>query len=165
MTVARRCPLAETSGRAFPSALPAARLGASTGGRRRWVNGTVPHHCVHAGTPGGPDARGGFNGSADCGVSRGSVIPVPDRNGTRRASRAASEERQDVPVRTFGDRDTVVVRIGERDGESRYLAGRDDGRPPRDATSRVPPVRGRRCFVRVRPYSAWGAGGTVVTHG
>ncbi|HET9383393.1 MAG TPA: M12 family metallopeptidase [Streptomyces sp.] len=65
-------------------------------------------------------------------------------------------------VGTFGDSDTVVVVFEERDGEPRYLVGRDDGGTPRNATVRARLVKGRRYLVRVRLYSAWGAGGSAV---
>ncbi|MFF8673739.1 M12 family metallopeptidase [Streptomyces sp. NPDC015242] len=63
---------------------------------------------------------------------------------------------------TFGDCDAVVVVFEERDGEPRYLAGRDDGGTAHNATIGVRLVKGRRYVVRVRLYSAWGAGGTAV---
>ncbi|WP_345662973.1 M12 family metallopeptidase [Streptomyces venetus] len=63
---------------------------------------------------------------------------------------------------TFGDSDTVVVLFEERDGEPRYLAGRDDGGTPHNATISARLVKGRRYVVRVRLYSAWGSGETAV---
>ncbi|MHC3467589.1 beta-glucuronidase AbsR1 [Streptomyces sp. 7R007] len=71
-------------------------------------------------------------------------------------------ETRDYTVGTFGDGDAVVVVFEERDGEPRYLAGRDDGGTSRNAAIRARFVRGRRYFVRVRLYSAWGAGQTAV---
>ncbi|MER6346252.1 beta-glucuronidase AbsR1 [Streptomyces sp. NPDC001595] len=65
-------------------------------------------------------------------------------------------------VGTFGAGDCVVVVFEERDGEPRYLTGRDDGGTPGNATVRARLVRGRRYFVRVRLYSAWGSGETAV---
>ncbi|MEU3985188.1 M12 family metallopeptidase [Streptomyces sp. NPDC026672] len=65
-------------------------------------------------------------------------------------------------VGTFGDADRVLVVFEERDGEPRYLAGRDDGGAPHDATLDVRLVKGRRYFVRVRLYSTWGSGETAV---
>lgn len=65
-------------------------------------------------------------------------------------------------VGTFGDADRVLVVFEERDGEPRYLAGRDDGGTPHNATIAVRLVKGRRYFVRVRLYSAWGSGETAV---
>ncbi|WP_309095949.1 M12 family metallopeptidase [Streptomyces sp.] len=63
---------------------------------------------------------------------------------------------------TFGDSDAVVVVFEERDGEPRYLAGRDDGGTRQNATVGVRLVKGRRYLVRIRLYSAWGAGETAV---
>lgn len=63
---------------------------------------------------------------------------------------------------TFGDSDAVVVVFEERDGEPRYLAGQDDGGTPHNATISARLVKGRRYFVRVRLYSAWGSGETAV---
>ncbi|MGW5615987.1 beta-glucuronidase AbsR1 [Streptomyces sp. NPDC003877] len=63
---------------------------------------------------------------------------------------------------TFGDGDAVVVVFEERDGEPRYLAGRDDGGTAQNATIGVRLVKGRRYIVRIRLYSAWGAGETAV---
>ncbi|MFJ3446027.1 M12 family metallopeptidase [Streptomyces sp. NPDC086081] len=63
---------------------------------------------------------------------------------------------------TFGDSDAVVVVFEERDGEPRYLAGRDDGGTRHNATIGVRLVKGRRYLVRIRLYSAWGAGETAV---
>ncbi|MFJ3670085.1 M12 family metallopeptidase [Streptomyces sp. NPDC090106] len=71
-------------------------------------------------------------------------------------------ETRDYSVGTFGDSDTVVVVFEERDGEPRYLAGQDDGGTPHNATVRARLVKGRRYFVRVRLYSAWGSGETAV---
>jgi hypothetical protein len=71
-------------------------------------------------------------------------------------------ETREYTVGTFGDSDTVVVVFEERDGEPRYLAGRDDGGTPHNATIRARLVKGRRYFVRVRLYSAWGPGETAV---
>ncbi|MET8944951.1 M12 family metallopeptidase [Streptomyces sp. NPDC004542] len=65
-------------------------------------------------------------------------------------------------VGTFGDADSVLVVFEERDGEPRYLAGRDDGGTPGNATVRVRLVSGRRYVVRVRLYSTWGSGETAV---
>jgi hypothetical protein len=71
-------------------------------------------------------------------------------------------ETREYTVGTFGDADTVVVVFEERDGEARYLTGRDDGGTPHNATLRARLVKGRRYFVRVRLYSAWGSGETAV---
>ncbi|WP_405674225.1 M12 family metallopeptidase [Streptomyces canus] len=71
-------------------------------------------------------------------------------------------ETREYTVGTFGDSDTVVVVFEERDGEPRYLIGRDDGGTPHNATIRARLVKGRRYFVRVRLYSAWGSGETAV---
>ncbi|MFJ8598982.1 M12 family metallopeptidase [Streptomyces shenzhenensis] len=71
-------------------------------------------------------------------------------------------ESRDYSVGTFGDADSVVVVFEERDGEPRYLAGRDDGGTPHNAVLRVRLVKGRRYVVRVRLYSAWGTGETAV---
>ena len=65
-------------------------------------------------------------------------------------------------VGTFGACDTVAVVFEERDGEPRFLAGRDDGGTPHNATLGVRLVRGRRYVVRVRLYSSWGSGETAV---
>ncbi|MFF1306310.1 M12 family metallopeptidase [Streptomyces sp. NPDC058307] len=71
-------------------------------------------------------------------------------------------ETREYTVGTFGDGDTVVVVFEERGGEPRYLTGRDDGGTPHNATIRARLVKGRRYFVRVRLYSAWGSGETAV---
>ncbi|MEU6372759.1 M12 family metallopeptidase [Streptomyces sp. NPDC046909] len=71
-------------------------------------------------------------------------------------------ETREHSVGTFGDSDTVVVVFEERDGEPRYLAGQDDGGSAHNATVRARLVKGRRYFVRVRLYSAWGSGETAV---
>ncbi|MFI6208314.1 M12 family metallopeptidase [Streptomyces sp. NPDC051041] len=71
-------------------------------------------------------------------------------------------ETREYTVGTFGDGDAVVVVFEERDGEPRYLAGRDDGGTPDNATIRARFVKGRRYFVRVRLYSSWGSGETAV---
>ncbi|MFE2580151.1 M12 family metallopeptidase [Streptomyces sp. NPDC059378] len=71
-------------------------------------------------------------------------------------------ETRTYSVGTFGDSDTVVVVFEERDGEPRFLAGRDDGGTPHNATVRARLVRGRRYFVRVRLYSVRGSGETAV---
>ncbi|MEV7888911.1 beta-glucuronidase AbsR1 [Streptomyces sp. NPDC002817] len=71
-------------------------------------------------------------------------------------------ETREYSVGTFGDSDTVVVVFEERDGEPRYLAGHDDGGTPHNATVKARLVKGRRYFVRVRLYSAWGSGETAV---
>ncbi|MFJ8463555.1 beta-glucuronidase AbsR1 [Streptomyces swartbergensis] len=63
---------------------------------------------------------------------------------------------------TFGDSDAVVVVFEERDGETRYLAGEDDGGTPHNATISARLVKGRRYFVRVGLYSARGSGETAV---
>ncbi|MFV0132505.1 M12 family metallopeptidase [Streptomyces sp. HMX87] len=65
-------------------------------------------------------------------------------------------------VGTFGDSDAVVVVFEERDGLPRYLAGQDDGGTPGNARITARLVKGRRYVVRVRLYSAWGAGETAV---
>lgn len=72
------------------------------------------------------------------------------------------EQTRAYTLGTFGDGDALVVVFEERDGEPRFLAGRDDGGTPRNATIRVRLVKGRRYAVRVRLYSSWGAGGTAV---
>ncbi|GGL66143.1 hypothetical protein GCM10010129_06990 [Streptomyces fumigatiscleroticus] len=69
---------------------------------------------------------------------------------------------REYTVGTFGDGDAVVVVFEERDGEPRYLAGHDDGGTPHNARIGARLVRGRRYFVRVRLYSAWGSGETAV---
>jgi hypothetical protein len=71
-------------------------------------------------------------------------------------------ETREYSVGTFGDSDTVVVVFEERDGEPRYLTGHDDGGAPHNATVKARLVKGRRYFVRVRLYSAWGSGETAV---
>ncbi|MFD5258045.1 M12 family metallopeptidase [Streptomyces bobili] len=71
-------------------------------------------------------------------------------------------ETREYSFGTFGDGDSVVVVFEERDGEPRFLAGRDDGGTPHNATIRVRLVKGRRYFVRVRLYCGWGAGETAV---
>ncbi|MCT9080170.1 M12 family metallopeptidase [Streptomyces fulvoviolaceus] len=71
-------------------------------------------------------------------------------------------ETREYTVGAFGDSDTVVVVFEERDGEPRYLAGQDDGGSARNATIKARLVKGRRYFVRVRLYSAWGSGETAV---
>ncbi|MFB7333821.1 M12 family metallopeptidase [Streptomyces adustus] len=71
-------------------------------------------------------------------------------------------ETRTYTVGTFGDGDTVVVVFEERDGEPRFLAGRDDGGTPHNATVRARLVKGRRYFVRVRLYSVRGSGETAV---
>lgn len=71
-------------------------------------------------------------------------------------------ETREYTVGSFGDGDAVVVVFEEREGEPRYLAGRDDGGTEQNATLRVRLVKGRRYFVRVRLYSAWGSGETAV---
>lgn len=65
-------------------------------------------------------------------------------------------------VGVFGDADCVVVLFEERDGEPRFLAGRDDAGTPHTARVSARLVRGRRYVVRVRLYSGWGAGETAV---
>ena len=47
-------------------------------------------------------------------------------------------------------------------GEPRYLAGQDDGGTAQNATISARLVKGRRYYVRVRLYSAWGSGETAV---
>ncbi|MFD7134643.1 M12 family metallopeptidase [Streptomyces sp. NPDC059894] len=71
-------------------------------------------------------------------------------------------ETREYNVGTFGAGDCVVVVFEERDGEPRFLAGRDDGGTEHNATIRARLVRGRRYFVRVRLYSGWGSGETAV---
>ena len=71
-------------------------------------------------------------------------------------------ETREYTVGTFGASDCVVVVFEERDGEPRYFAGRDDGGAPHNATIKARLVKGRRYFVRVRLYSAWGPGETAV---
>ncbi|MFJ6080567.1 M12 family metallopeptidase [Streptomyces sp. NPDC092369] len=71
-------------------------------------------------------------------------------------------ETREYTVGTFGDSDTVVVVFEERDEEPRYLTGHDDGGTPHNATIRARLVKGRRYYVRVRLYSAWGPGQTAV---
>ncbi|CAM5269215.1 beta-glucuronidase AbsR1 [Streptomyces fumanus] len=69
---------------------------------------------------------------------------------------------REYTVGAFGDGDAVVVVFEERDAEPRYLAGRDDGGTPHNATIRARLVKGRRYVVRVRLYSSWGPGETAV---
>jgi hypothetical protein len=71
-------------------------------------------------------------------------------------------ETREYTVGTFGASDCVAVLFEERDGQPRYLAGRDDGGAPHNATIRARLVKGRRYYVRVRLYSAWGPGETAV---
>jgi hypothetical protein len=71
-------------------------------------------------------------------------------------------ETREYSVGVFGAADTVVVVFEERDGEPRYLTAHDDGGTPANATVRARLVKGRRYFVRVRLYSAWGSGETAV---
>lgn len=71
-------------------------------------------------------------------------------------------ETREYTVGTFGDSDAVVVVFEERDGEPRYLSGQDDGGSARNATIKARLVKGRRYFVRVRLYSAWGSGETAL---
>ncbi|GHC49135.1 M12 family metallopeptidase [Streptomyces violaceochromogenes] len=71
-------------------------------------------------------------------------------------------ETRTYTLAAFGDCDAVMVLFEERDGEPRYLAGRDDGGTPHNATIGARLVKGRRYVVRVRLYSAWGSGGTAV---
>ncbi|WP_454319781.1 beta-glucuronidase AbsR1 [Streptomyces phaeoluteigriseus] len=71
-------------------------------------------------------------------------------------------ETREYSFGTFGAGDSVVVVFEERDGEPRFLAGRDDGGTPHNATIRARLVKGRRYFVRVRLYCGWGAGETAV---
>ncbi|MFF9408373.1 M12 family metallopeptidase [Streptomyces anandii] len=71
-------------------------------------------------------------------------------------------ETRTYTVRTFGECDAAVVVFEEREGEPRFLSGRDDGGAPHNATLTVRLVKGRRYFVRVRLYSAWGSGETAV---
>ncbi|MEU1275687.1 M12 family metallopeptidase [Streptomyces sp. NPDC005799] len=72
------------------------------------------------------------------------------------------QETREYTVGAFGASDTVLVVFEERDGEPRYLVGRDDGGEPHNATIRARLVKGRRYYVRVRLYSAWGPGETAV---
>ncbi|MFJ3617246.1 M12 family metallopeptidase [Streptomyces iakyrus] len=71
-------------------------------------------------------------------------------------------ETRTYTLAVFGDCDAVMVLFEERGGEPRYLAGRDDGGTPHNATIGARLVKGRRYVVRVRLYSAWGSGGTAV---
>ncbi|MCH0565988.1 MULTISPECIES: M12 family metallopeptidase [unclassified Streptomyces] len=71
-------------------------------------------------------------------------------------------ETREYTVGAFGDGDTVVVVFEMRGGVPRYLAGRDDGGTPRNATIRARLVKGRRYVVRVRLYSCWGSGEMAV---
>ncbi|MEU7053999.1 beta-glucuronidase AbsR1 [Streptomyces eurythermus] len=71
-------------------------------------------------------------------------------------------ETREYTVGTFGEADTVLVVFEERDGEPRFLTGRDDGGTPDNAAVRVRLVKGRRYTVRVRLYSTWGSGETAV---
>ncbi|QNP74138.1 hypothetical protein IAG44_34910 [Streptomyces roseirectus] len=71
-------------------------------------------------------------------------------------------ETRDYRLAVFGDCDAVVVLFEEREGEPRFLAGDDDGGTPGNATLRARLVKGRRYFVRLRLYSAWGSGQTAV---
>ncbi|MEU2726232.1 M12 family metallopeptidase [Streptomyces griseoviridis] len=71
-------------------------------------------------------------------------------------------ETRDFTVGTFGASDGVLVVFEERDGEARYLVGHDDGGSRHNATISARLVKGRRYYVRVRLYSAWGPGETAV---
>ncbi|PWG12770.1 hypothetical protein DF268_14905 [Streptomyces sp. V2] len=71
-------------------------------------------------------------------------------------------ETRDYRLAAFGDCDAVVIVFEEREGEPRFLAGDDDGGTAGNASLRVRLVKGRRYFVRMRLYSAWGAGRTAV---
>ncbi|MEU6142034.1 M12 family metallopeptidase [Streptomyces sp. NPDC047081] len=71
-------------------------------------------------------------------------------------------ETREYTIGTFGASDTVLVVFEERDGEPRYLAGRDDAGHPHNATMKARLVKGRRYYVRARLYSAWGPGETAV---
>ncbi|MGW3135876.1 beta-glucuronidase AbsR1 [Streptomyces sp. NPDC001139] len=154
------------------------------------VNGTVwdPHSIMEYPFPGGlilePEQfRGGLNPPGTLSVAdkefvlrwyppadRGrppALVPfrsVPLALGPGEQADFTIEPPQTRPytVGTFGASDSVVVVFEERDGEPRYLAGHDDGGAPHNATVRARLVRGRRYYVRVRQYSAWGSGETAV---
>ncbi|MFJ3980646.1 beta-glucuronidase AbsR1 [Streptomyces fungicidicus] len=89
-------------------------------------------------------------------------VPLGLGAGEQADFRIDPPETRDYTVGTFGDADRVLVLFEERDGEPRFLAGRDDGGTPRDATVTARLVKGRRYYVRVRLYSAWGPGETAV---
>ncbi|CAL9649224.1 hypothetical protein SUDANB176_06567 [Streptomyces sp. enrichment culture] len=89
-------------------------------------------------------------------------VPLGLGPGEQADFRIDPPETRDYTVGTFGDGDTVVVLFEERDGEPRFLAGHDDGGTPRNATIAARLVKGRRYYVRVRLYSAWGSGETAV---
>jgi hypothetical protein len=89
-------------------------------------------------------------------------VPLGLGAGEQADFRIDPPETRDYTVGTFGDADRVLVLFEERDGEPRFLAGRDDGGTPRDATVAARLVKGRRYYVRVRLYCAWGPGETAV---
>lgn len=59
---------------------------------------------------------------------------------------------------TFGDADVVMVLFEEVDGQLRYLTGEDDSGEDRNGRLEVKLFAGRRYVLRLRMYSAWGAG-------
>ncbi|MGW0816641.1 beta-glucuronidase AbsR1 [Streptomyces viridiviolaceus] len=89
-------------------------------------------------------------------------VPLGLGPGEQADFRVDPPETREYTVSTFGDSDAVLVVFEERDGEPRYLAGRDDGGTPGNATLRARFVKGRRYVVRVRLYSSWGSGETAV---
>ncbi|MFI6034734.1 M12 family metallopeptidase [Streptomyces sp. NPDC051315] len=89
-------------------------------------------------------------------------VPLSLGSGEQADFTVEPRETREYTVGTFGASDAVVVVFEERDGEPRFLAGRDDGGTPHNATITARLVRGRRYFVRVRLYSGWGSGETAV---
>ncbi|ODA71002.1 hypothetical protein APS67_004863 [Streptomyces sp. AVP053U2] len=99
----------------------------------------------------------------------GPPAPVPFRSvplglgpGEQADFRIDPVETRAYTVGPFGDGDLVVVLFEERNGEPRCLVGHDDGGTPHNATRAVRLVKGCRCFVRIRLYSARGSGETAV---
>ncbi|MFF9486378.1 M12 family metallopeptidase [Streptomyces sp. NPDC014676] len=89
-------------------------------------------------------------------------VPLGLGPGGQADFRVDPPETRDYTVGTFGEADRVVVLFEERDGEPRFLAGHDDGGTARNAAVTARLVKGRRYYVRVRLYSAWGPGETAV---
>ncbi|GAA2769171.1 M12 family metallopeptidase [Streptomyces indiaensis] len=89
-------------------------------------------------------------------------VPLGLGPGEQADFRIDPPESRTYTLGTFGDCDAVVVVFEERDGEPRYLVGRDDGGTPHNTMIRARLVKGRRYVVRVRLYSARGCGGTAV---
>ncbi|MFI2424581.1 M12 family metallopeptidase [Streptomyces sp. NPDC018955] len=89
-------------------------------------------------------------------------VPLGLGPGEQADFRIDPPETRDYTVGTFGEADRVVVLFEERDGEPRFLAGHDDGGTAHNAAIAVRLVKGRRYYVRVRLYSAWGPGETAV---